>query len=109
MEVPSKPDNKASCRSYYRRRPKTGLANLWHAERFPWHTVFTAVTGFYFLLPDQRLCFEECVYTHITDSLEIAFELLVIQNNTASETFVDKSGAMQSADWRFIIGVPAWR
>jgi hypothetical protein len=60
MEVPSKPEHKASCRSYCRRRPKAGLTNLWQAENFPWHTVFTAVTGFliYFVRPTS-LYFEE--------------------------------------------------
>jgi len=32
--------------------------------------------------------------------------LLLSPNNTASETFLDKSGALRSVDWIFIIGAP---
>jgi len=55
------------------------------------------------------LYFVEYVYTHIADSLKIAFELLVILNNTASETFLYKSGAVRGVDWIFLIEVPAWQ
>jgi len=51
------------------------------------------------------LCCEEYVYVyvHISDCLEIAYELLLLANNTASETFLHKSGAVRSADyWIFI-------
>ena len=48
-----------------------GLANLLHAERFPWHTAFAAVQMFLFLLSDQCLCIVKnvcvcvCVYIYI--------------------------------------------
>ena len=49
------------------------------------------------------------LYIHILDCVKTIFELPLVPNNTASETFVHKSGAVRSADWIFIIGVPAWR
>jgi hypothetical protein len=33
----------------------------------------------------------------------------LLPNNTASETFLHKSGAVGSVDGMFIIGVPVWR
>jgi hypothetical protein len=36
-------------------------------------------------------------------------ELALLPNNTASETFLHKSGAVRSVDWIFIVGVLAWR
>ena len=50
-----------------------------------------------------------CVYVHISDCLEIVYELPVLPSNTASETYVYKLEAVPSADWIFIFGVPAWR
>ena len=50
-----------------------------------------------------------CVYIHISDCLEIVYELPLLPSNTASETFLLKSGTARSVDWIFIIGVPAWR
>ena len=37
------------------------------------------------------------------------YELPLLQINTLSETFLHQSEAMRSADWAFIIGVPASR
>jgi hypothetical protein len=45
-----------------------------------------------------------CRYTHIFDCVEIVYELLLLLNNTASETFLHKSGALRSVDWIFITG-----
>jgi hypothetical protein len=53
-----------------------------------------------------------CIYVQyilISDWSEIVYELPLLPNHTASETFLHKSGAVQSVDWVFIIGVPAWR
>jgi len=50
-----------------------------------------------------------CVYTHISDGVEIVCALPLLQNNTASETFLHKSGTVRSVDWMFIIEAPAWR
>ena len=61
------------------------------------------------------VCVCVCVYiyiythTHIPDCVTTIFDLPLVPNNTASETFVHKSGAVRNADWIFIIGVPAWR
>jgi hypothetical protein len=30
-------------------RLRTGLGNLWHAERLPWHAAFTAVPIYFYL------------------------------------------------------------
>ena len=52
-----------------------------------------------------------CVYIalHISDCVQIVYELPLLPNNTASETFLHKSGALRSVHWIFIIGVPPWR
>jgi hypothetical protein len=92
---------------------RTGLTNLWHAcpkwhvERFPCQAAFAAVPIFVFLLPDQRLHVVNnmCIHTHVC--VGIVCELPLLPN--ASETFLQKSGVLRSADWVFIIGAPAWR
>ena len=71
-------------------RPKGRRArhnNLWHpcpkwqAERFFWHAAFHAVQTFLFLLPDQRLYTVKnmCIYAHISDCVEIVYELQLLQ------------------------------
>jgi len=49
-----------------------------------------------------------CIYAQ-TDCVETVYELPLLPNNSASETFVHKSGAVRSVDMIFIVGVPAWR
>ena len=48
-----------------------------------------------------------CIYTHMSDCVEIEHESALLQNNTASETFVQISGAVRRADWIFITGAPS--
>jgi len=49
-----------------------------------------------------------CVYSfHISDRVETVYELPLLSNNTASETFLRKPGAVQSVDWIFITEAPA--
>ena len=50
-----------------------------------------------------------CLYIYISDRVETVCELLLLPNNTASETFLHKSGAVRSVDWVFITGAPVWR
>jgi len=38
----------------------------------------------------------------------IVYELPLLQNNTASETFLHNLGAVRSVDWIFIIGAPTF-
>jgi hypothetical protein len=48
--------------------------------------------------PLASLCWKDmCIYKRV-DCVEIAYELPLLQNNIASETFLHKSGAMQSVD-----------
>jgi hypothetical protein len=77
------------------------LANLWHKERFLWHTAFNAIPIFLFPLPDQRpylvknmcvcVCVCVCIYiyvhTHIPEYAETVHEIPLLPNNSASETF----------------------
>ena len=89
-------------------QPRAGLTNLWHscprwhAERSPWHTKFSAVQNFF-------LAHSASLYIHISDCVESVYELPLLPNNSASETFLHKSGAVRSVDWIFITGAPAWR
>jgi hypothetical protein len=39
----------------------------------------------------------------------MVYELQLLSNNKANETILHKSGAVQSEDWKSLIGVPAWR
>jgi len=55
-----------------------------------------------------RACVYVCVHIHISDCVETVYELLLVPNNTVSEIFVRKSGAVLSVDWIFIIRAPAW-
>jgi hypothetical protein len=73
----------------------------WHTERFPWHVAFTAVPVFYFYfftLSASLYC-EEYVYVHISDCIEIVFELLLLPNNTMSETLLTQIGSGAKCCW----------
>ena len=63
-----------------------------------------------FTEPASLYC-EEYVYIglHMYDCAESVYELPLLQNNTASGTFLHKSGAMRNVDRIFIAGVSAWR
>jgi len=52
-----------------------------------------------------------CVYTavHIPECVETVYELPLLPNDNASETFLQKSGTVLGVDWILIIGVPTWR
>jgi hypothetical protein len=92
----------------------TGLANLWHVERFRWHVAFTAVPVFYVFCPTSisilwRIWMYIDTHTHISDCIEIVYELHLVPNNSLSEIFLHKLGAVQSVDWIFITGALAWQ
>jgi hypothetical protein len=61
-----------------------------------------------FARPASLYC-DEHVHIYISECLEILYELPLLPNNTAGETFLHKSGAVRSVDWIFNTGVPAWR
>ena len=48
-----------------------------------------------------------CIYVQ-SDCVETVYELPLLPNNTASEMFLHKSGAVRSVDWMFIVGAPVW-
>jgi len=60
-------------------------------------------------LSDQRLYIVNNIYTHISDCVEILHELPLLPNNTASKTFLHKTGAVRSVDWIFIVWALTWR
>jgi len=82
---------------------------VWHSYpravvgRFPWHAAFIVVPVVYFFCPTSVCILWIYVYIHIFDRVEIVHELPLLP------TFSHKSGAVRSADWIFIIGVPARR
>ena len=43
------------------------------------------------------------LYIHISDCVQTVYELSLLPNNTANETFLHKSGAVRSVDWIFIV------
>jgi hypothetical protein len=64
---------------------------------------------FYFFRPISGYILKNmCVYIHTRLRIDL-YELTFLPNNTASETFLQKSGAIRSVDWIFIIKVPVWR
>jgi hypothetical protein len=83
-------------------------------EKFPWHAAFTAVPNFIFFSRPALLYCEEnvckciyiyicmyvciyirtCIYIYISDSVKIVYELPLLPNNAASETFCYKLGAV---------------
>ena len=73
--------------------------NLWHAcpkgyaERFPWNAGFTAVPFFSFDQPASLYCERICERVHISDCLEIVYELPLLLNNGVSETFLHKNAS----------------
>jgi hypothetical protein len=46
---------------------------------------------------------------NISVCIDFGYALLLLPNNTASETFLHKLEAVRSVDWIFIIGAPAWQ
>jgi len=72
------------------------------AHRFPGHMEFTAFPVLFFFCLTII-----CVFICTSDCIEIVYELPLLSNNTASETFLQKSEAVERADWIFITGVPA--
>jgi len=99
--------------SYSCHRPRTGLANLWdacsqwHAERFSWHAAFNDVAFFYFFTRPASLYWEEYVHMYTYLITYRLHKLPLLPNNTGSETFLQKSGAVRSGDCIFIVGAPA--
>ena len=49
------------------------------------------------------------VYIHIFDCVQTVYKSPLLPINTASKTFLPKSGAVRSVDWIFIVGAPACR
>ena len=96
---------------------RTGLKKVrhacpeWHLERFPKHAACMAVQIFFNFFCPISICilWSICVCIHISDCLQNVLELLVLTNNTASETLLHKSGAVRSVDCMIIIGASAWR
>ena len=55
------------------------------------------------------VCVCVCVRAHIFDYVHTVYELPLLPNVTASETFLHKLGAVRSVDWIFINRSPDWR
>jgi len=41
------------------------------------------------------------MYIYISDCVDVVYELPLLSNNTASKTFLNESGGVQSVDWIF--------
>jgi hypothetical protein len=67
------------------------------------------------LLPNRHLCIVKnmcvCMYTraHISDCVQVVYELQLLPNYSVSETFLHKLGAGRSVDWIFVTGALAWQ
>jgi hypothetical protein len=79
--------------------PRTRVTNLWHAGSSLWHAASTAVPICF--IPFDRpvsILWCVCVYTHththMSDCVEIVCEILLLPNNTASESFLRTSRAV---------------
>jgi hypothetical protein len=76
----------------------------WHITRFLWHAEFSAVP-FLFLISFDQLTSLYCegyvyvrVYTY-PDCIKIVYQLPLLPNNTASETFIHRLGEVKTFDW----------
>jgi hypothetical protein len=91
------------------------LTNLWHAcpkwrvERFL-GTRDSLLSQFlnFFCSTSVSILWRTRICIHISDCVETVYKLPLLPNETASEIFLHKSGAVRSVDWIFIIGAPAW-
>jgi hypothetical protein len=84
-----------------RHQPYTaGLTNLWHAA-------FSVVSIFFctFYPTSVSILWRTRAHIHMADCVQTVYELSFLPNNSAGETFLHKSGAVQSVDWikRFTI------
>jgi len=72
-----------------------------------WHSQLTQF--FLFILPNQCLyiVMNVCTYMYLT-VYETVYELPLLPNDTASETFLHKLGVTTSLDWILITGALAW-
>ena len=66
---------------------------------------------YFFVLPDQLLNIVKnvCVYIYTHTCVQFVYELPLLPDNTARETYVHKLGAGRSVDWIFTIGTVGWR
>jgi hypothetical protein len=75
-----------------------------------WQSLLSQIL--FLLHADQRLCIVKtmyvCVHTHtrISDCVQTVYELLLLPNNVASETFLHKSGTVRSVDFRDLFHLP---
>ena len=81
---------------------------LWHACP-KWLGLSPAAPIFISFVRPASLCCEDYTYIEYLTAYETVHELSLLPNNTTGGTFLHKSGAVRSADWIFIAGVPAWR
>jgi len=49
------------------------------------------------------------VCVHISECVEILYELPLLPNITANETFLNTSGRARNVAWIFFLWAPAWR
>jgi hypothetical protein len=55
---------------------------------------------YFYFLPDQpRYNVKNMCVLHISDCIQIVYEIPLLPNKAASETFLHKSGAMRCSDW----------
>jgi hypothetical protein len=87
-------------------------ANLWHAypkwqgEKFPCHSALTALSNClnFFHPTSVSIMWRICACMHVTDCIVTVYELPLLPNNTASETFLHKWGTVQSVTGYFSLG-----
>jgi hypothetical protein len=90
--------------------PITGLLKLWRACP-KWHAAFSVVPIFFYFFSSATvsILWRICVYIRISDCVQNVYELPLLPNKTANETFLHKSGAVRSVDSRLINRAAAWR
>ena len=88
--------------------PEGRGVKLWHACQH-WHAAFPSVPiFFYFFCPTSvSILWRMCVCVYTSECVGIAYGLLLLPNNTASEAFLH-IGTVWGVDWIFIIGAPIW-
>jgi hypothetical protein len=80
----------------------------WHSERLPWHVIFSVIPFFYFYsMTSLSTLWRICVYTHISDCLEIVNELPLLPNNTTVKHFYRNQE--QCEVFTGYLSLPTWR
>jgi hypothetical protein len=83
----------------------SGLTNLRHERLGTRHSLLYQ----FFIALRPYIVKKRCVYTHISDCVQIVFELPLLRSKNKKWNIFTQIRAVRSVDWIFIVVAPAWR